>query len=40
MQRSKPDKNRIWTLVERLSSVAALAEKVAKLLPLLEHLKL
>lgn len=38
LQRSKPEKGRIWTLVDRLSSLAGLAEKVAKLTPLLQQL--
>jgi hypothetical protein len=40
IQRSKPDSGRIWTLVERLSSVAGLAIKVGQLASLLEHLGL
>jgi hypothetical protein len=40
LQRSKPDSGRIWTLVERLSSVAGLAIKVGQLSSLLEHLGL
>jgi hypothetical protein len=40
LQRSKPDKSLIWTLVERLNGLAGLAEKVAKLTPLLQHLGL
>lgn len=38
LQRSKPDRGRIWTLVDRLSSVAGLAVKIGQLAPLLEHL--
>lgn len=40
MQRSKPDKGRIWTLMDRLNGVAGLAEKLAKLVPLLQQLGL
>ena len=40
VQRSKPDKNLVWSLVERLNGLAGLAEKVAKLMPLLQHLGL
>ncbi|HEY6988075.1 MAG TPA: hypothetical protein VH369_06815 [Bryobacteraceae bacterium] len=40
LQRSRPDKSLVWTLVERLNSLAGLAEKVSKLTPLLQHLGL
>ena len=40
LQRSKPDKSLVWTLVERLNGLAGLAEKIAKLTPLLQHLGL
>jgi hypothetical protein len=40
VQRSKPDKSLVWSLVERLNGLAGLAEKVAKLMPLLQHLSL
>ena len=40
LQRSKPDKSLIWALVERLNSLVGLAEKIAKLTPLLQHLGL
>ena len=38
LRRSKPDSGRIWTLVERLSSVAGLATKIAQLGSVLGHL--
>ena len=38
LRRSKPDSGRIWTLVERLGSVAGLATKVAQLVSALGHL--
>jgi hypothetical protein len=38
LQRSKPDKNLIWALVQRLNSLGSLVETVAKLTPLLQHL--
>jgi hypothetical protein len=40
LQRSKPNKSLVWTLVERLNGMAVLAEHVAKLAPLLQHLGL
>jgi hypothetical protein len=40
LQRSKPNGSLIWTLVERLNGMAVLAEHVAKLTPLLQHLGL
>jgi hypothetical protein len=38
LQRSKPDKARLWTLVEHLNGIAGLASAVSKLTPLLQTL--
>lgn len=40
LQRLKPNGSFIWKLVERLNNMAVLAEHVAKLMPLLQHLGL
>jgi hypothetical protein len=40
LQRSKPDKSLISTLVQRINALTGLAEAVAKLTPLLQHLGL
>ena len=40
LQRSKPEKSRVWALVERLNGIAGLLEKVTKLAPLLHQLGL
>jgi hypothetical protein len=36
LQRSKPEKSRIWDALGRLNTISGLAEKTAKLLPALE----
>ena len=38
LQRSKPEKGRVWELLGRLNTVSGLGEKIAKVSPLVERL--